>query len=132
MKQNLYLKETLNFNFTKKNETMETKSTKKSFNELSRTKKTILISNDSFSNTEIKDQWCEDKTQIENTENGSSLNILKDFKTTVSFDSLSVECSTKATFVESGITVIKEELKINTINEIKKNCSLENQSHLCM
>jgi hypothetical protein len=58
-----------------------------------------------------------EKNKIENTENGSSLNILKDFKTTVSFDSPSAECSTKVTFVESGI---KEELKINTINEIKK------------
>jgi hypothetical protein len=53
-------------------------------------------------------------------ENESSLDILKELKTTVSFDSPSIECLTKATFVESGVTVIKDNLKIKTQYEILK------------
>ncbi len=60
-----------------------------------------------------KDFECEDKIQNKNIGNESSLGILKELETTISFDSNFIEFS-KAIFIEFDMTVIKKELKINT------------------
>ncbi len=45
---------------------------------------------------------------------------MKELETTISFESPSIEISTKATFIESDMTVIKKELKINTTHDLLK------------